>query len=291
MKRLYSLFLALLLAVVAAMPSLALEPAPESVLKSNVRIPQQLIIGGSELFNSQFLGPSLVFRPSTAASSSLDTTVTVTTPSAARTYTLPDAGGSASFVMTAGAQTIAGVKTFSSSPVLSTGIITANGDSNTIPDLGNASFVMTEGTQTINGTKTFGTPLVKASVNNSVKRHRLTVPVVNGTIADGTTYTLTIPIGRACTITGAFASIGTAISGGVNTLTISKNGGNTLLSTADVDPTTFGANATTALTLTATGADLAFVAGDCVKIVHVAGTQGTDGVGESVTIEYEITDF
>ncbi len=48
-------------------------------------------------------------------------TVTITSPapSASRTYTIPDAGGAASFVMTAGAQTIAGATTFSGGIVMS----------------------------------------------------------------------------------------------------------------------------------------------------------------------------
>jgi len=46
-------------------------------------------------------------------------TITAPAPTASRTYTIPDAGGAASFVMTAGAQTIADVKTFSSAPNLS----------------------------------------------------------------------------------------------------------------------------------------------------------------------------
>lgn len=47
------------------------------------------------------------------------TTITSPSPAASRVYTVPDAGGAASFVMTAGAQTVAGVKTFSSAPVVS----------------------------------------------------------------------------------------------------------------------------------------------------------------------------
>lgn len=49
-----------------------------------------------------------------AADSAGDTTTTITNASqaAARTYTIPDAGASASFVMTEGAQTLNGVKTF-----------------------------------------------------------------------------------------------------------------------------------------------------------------------------------
>ena len=52
----------------------------------------------------------------TAADSAGDTTTTIVNASqaGARTYTIPDAGASASFVMTAGAQTLTGVKTFGS---------------------------------------------------------------------------------------------------------------------------------------------------------------------------------
>jgi len=53
-------------------------------------------------------------------------TVTITSPApaASRVYTIPDVLGAASFVMTAGAQTIAGVKTFSSAPVVPNGTTT-----------------------------------------------------------------------------------------------------------------------------------------------------------------------
>lgn len=54
-----------------------------------------------------------------AADSAGDTTTTITNASqaAARTYTIPDAGANASFVMTAGNQSIAGDKTFTGSLV------------------------------------------------------------------------------------------------------------------------------------------------------------------------------
>jgi hypothetical protein len=54
----------------------------------------------------------------TAADNAGNTTTTVTTAeqAGARTYTVPDAGASASFVMTEGAQTVNGVKTFGSVP-------------------------------------------------------------------------------------------------------------------------------------------------------------------------------
>lgn len=62
----------------------------------------------------------------TAADSAGDTTTTIVNASqaAARTYTIPDAGANASFVMTEGAQTVNGVKTFGSVPVLPAGGVT-----------------------------------------------------------------------------------------------------------------------------------------------------------------------
>lgn len=54
------------------------------------------------------------------------TNINVATQSGARTYTIPDATASASFVMTQGAQTIAGVKTVSNQPVLSAGLSSAD---------------------------------------------------------------------------------------------------------------------------------------------------------------------
>jgi len=65
----------------------------------------------------------------TAADNSGNTTTTVTTAAqaAARTYTVPDAGADASFVMTQGAQTVAGIKTFSSMPVWPRATLAATG--------------------------------------------------------------------------------------------------------------------------------------------------------------------
>ena len=49
-----------------------------------------------------------------AAAGNTTTTITNASQAAARIYTVPDAGADASFVMTAGAQTVAGAKTFTS---------------------------------------------------------------------------------------------------------------------------------------------------------------------------------
>jgi len=109
-------------------------------------------------------------------------TLTAPAPTASLTYTIPDVGSAASFVMTAGAQTIAGVKSFTSNINLTqttnqlqfgTGqVITltaptpASSLTYTIPDVGTAaSFVMTAGAQTINGNKTFNGAISFASLN------------------------------------------------------------------------------------------------------------------------------
>lgn len=112
------------------------------------------------------------------------TTISATAPAASRVYTLPDAGGAADFVLTAGAQTVGGAKTFSSAVtinptssqlvlgVTNTTTISATAPAAsrvvTIPDPGGAaSFVMTEGTQTINGAKTFGSTIATSGVTNA----------------------------------------------------------------------------------------------------------------------------
>lgn len=52
------------------------------------------------------------------------TTISSTAPSASRVYTIPDAGGSANFLLSAGNQTSTGIQTFSALPVFSVGIST-----------------------------------------------------------------------------------------------------------------------------------------------------------------------
>ncbi len=110
-------------------------------------------------------------------------TLNAPTPAASRVYTTPDVGLDASFVMTEGAQTINGIKTFSDTVVFLSGFSLASltltdvtnqltmGTGNTVTlnaptpganrtytldDIGtNASFVMNNGVQSINGAKTF----------------------------------------------------------------------------------------------------------------------------------------
>lgn len=95
------------------------------------------------------------------------TTLSFTAPAASRTYTIPDVLGAADFLLTAGAQTITGAKTFTSSTLLlqevsSTDVVTiavaalAASRIYTLPDAGGAAeFVMNAGAQTIAGIKSF----------------------------------------------------------------------------------------------------------------------------------------
>lgn len=106
------------------------------------------------------------------------TTVSYTAPVASRVYTVPDAGGSASFILSAGSQTITGAKTFADQTLLlqetgSTDVITINvaalsaSRAYTMPDAGgSASFVMTAGNQTLAGTKTFSSAVPITATSN-----------------------------------------------------------------------------------------------------------------------------
>lgn len=97
----------------------------------------------------------------TAADSAGDTTTAIVNASqaGARTYTIPDAGASASFVMTAGAQSLAGVKTF-------TADITASG-ANIIAATAGKGLQIKEGSNARMGTSTLSSGTVTVS-NTSV---------------------------------------------------------------------------------------------------------------------------
>lgn len=77
--------------------------------------------------------------------SSNTTTLSATAPSASRIVTIPDPGADASFVMTQGAQTIAGAKTFSDDAVFSGNLYTVNWTDYTA-------------TSTITGWSSYGSP-------------------------------------------------------------------------------------------------------------------------------------
>lgn len=113
-------------------------------------------------------------------------TITSGTSAAARTYTIPDAGTTADFVMSAGSSTIAGARTFSSAVtinpasnqlVLSSGVsqLTLNSGTSaaartyTVPDTGTTdTFAMLGGSQTFGGAKTFSSAVTVSAASNQL---------------------------------------------------------------------------------------------------------------------------
>lgn len=100
---------------------------PETRFRSNVRFPNQAIFGGDQNVNAPFNGtnswtniPCMILRPANKRSrDGLDTTIKWTTPTATRTYTIPDAGAStANFVLDQGNYTIGGTWTFTNALTL-----------------------------------------------------------------------------------------------------------------------------------------------------------------------------
>jgi hypothetical protein len=159
-------------------------------------------------------------------------------------------------------------------------------------DLTVADDVTVSGDVTVTGTLTASTPIGVDQVNNSVARQRMVVPIQIGTVADGTTYTVSAGVGRACTVTAIKYGAATKPVGGTNTFAVKKNNTTTMLNAATVDPTGLAADATlAALTLTGTAADLALDTDDTITLIWVAGTQTTDAVAPVAVIEYEVTDF
>jgi len=137
-------------------------------------------IGGAQTITGAKTFTSSTLLLQEAAGSDV-VTIAVASLGSGRTYTVPDAGGAAEFVMTGGAQIVTGAKTFASSALLlqeagSTDVVTiavaalAAGRTYTVPDAGGvADFVMTAGAQTIGGVKTLSSaPIISALTASTV---------------------------------------------------------------------------------------------------------------------------
>lgn len=183
---------------------------------------------------------------------------TATIGASGDTYTIPDVGD-ASFVMTAGNQTIAGVKTFSSAPTITGGLTAAN--------------------------------IQTGSAKRQVLTARLSPEV--GAAANSTVYRGSLYFGRAGTVTRITYGTGVDPVSGTNVIAIEKGSytGNTMLSTATVSLNGTTANTGVTATLTSTGADLGLTAAQPVCCEYNPGTQGTGAEQVTVTVEFEPTDF
>ncbi len=170
----------------------------------------------------------------------------------------------------------------------------------------NDEAVLKAATQTLTG-KTLTSPTITSPTitgglpasqiqTGSAKRQMATWQVngaAGSVIADGATYKGFIPFGRAGTVTRVNCLCATAPVGGTSTIKFLKasGSGNTMLSAASLDPTTLADNVITSPALTATSANLGLTATQGVYVEWVAGTQSTDGVNCSLSVEYEPTDF
>ncbi len=144
-------------------------------------------------------------------------TLSATAPAASRTLTIPDPGAAADFLLTAGAQTITGAKTFASSALLlqevsSTDAITiavaalAASRIYTLPDAGAAaSFVLSEGTLTINGAKTFSDLRGTLGAALAAGNYKIT-GLANGTAATDAAAFGQVPVITAGQIAGTATS-------------------------------------------------------------------------------------
>lgn len=251
---------------------------------------------------------------------------TATITASGDTYTIPDVGN-ASFVMTAGAQTVAGATTFTLAPVLTSGTLTVGGLTVTVPAatdtlVGKATGdVLTNKTLTnptinaaalsgtISGSPTFSGTLTLSNAptitggltaaniqTGSAKRQLLRAvmaPAGGAVTVNSTVYFGNLAFGRAGTVKRI--TYGTAVDpvSGTNTVKVLKNGsaGNTMLSTASVSLNGATANVAQNGTLTATGADLALAATDTVYLEYSAGTQGVVAKDVYGIVEFEPTDF
>lgn len=260
--------LALSLALICVGGATVPAQAGTTNLKSNLYCSGNLTVLGTSTFtgavtqagnftvggNLAVTGTSLHTGVATFTVAPVLTTATIT--ASGDTYTIPDVGN-ASFIMSAGAQTKAGVLTLSSAPVITGGLP--------------ASQIQT----------------------GSAKRQVQTVMLTpsTGAAADATVYRGIISFKRAGTVTGISYGAAVVPTSGTNVVAVEKNSfsGNTMLNAASVtlNSATIGQSAT----LTATGADLALTAEQVITCEYNAGTQDVDAEQVFVTVEFEPTDF
>jgi len=244
-----------------------------------------------------------------AANSAGNTTTTITNASqaGARTYTIPDAGASASFVMTAGTQTLTGTTTITTlnTTTLSVGasgtagtldiypttastgktefLVASNAGNTTttitnasqagartytIPDAGaSASFMMTQGAQTVVGVQTFSAIPIGTASVVPLCLATITAQAGAARIIFVAPYSGTITDGRAA-IDGAITATDITIALRINTTAVTT-GAMTLANSGSG----FGTKASCAPSAANT-----FVAGDVINATITGGVGTVGGV-------------
>lgn len=210
-------------------------------------------INNTKTFTSAIVAAPLINQLVLGAVTTI--TINALAPAASRIYTMPDVLSNAQFLLSEGAQTINGSKTFAVAirdTAVTNQIILGNVTTTTlnasapaasrvytIPDvLANASFVMTEGTQTINGIKTF----TNAPVFPALSLTNITLTNVTNQIAMGTGQTITVnaptpAASRVYTMPDVLANANFIMSEGNQTIAANKTfSGNILLATTGGTP-------------------------------------------------------
>jgi hypothetical protein len=143
-------------------------------------------------------------------------TITGTNPASSRVFTLQDVASS-NFVMSEGAQTVNGVKTFGSGPIVPSLTLNAtvpwlilnpsggataftitcsapaSSRTFTLPDVATSNFVMSEGTQGINGSKTFGSSVAVSPTSNQLVLGAIRTVTITAPTPATSSRTHTIP--------------------------------------------------------------------------------------------------
>lgn len=109
--------------IVASQTANATYTIPDTTTSSFVMTAGNATIGGIKTFSSGVVVSATTNQFVLGVTNT--TTITAPAPAASRTYTIPDAGGAASFVMSAGASNITALKTFTAGLAVSGGVAAA----------------------------------------------------------------------------------------------------------------------------------------------------------------------
>ncbi len=243
-------FASFLLAAFLLCVSVGQAQAGTTHLKSNVSITGNLSVSGTSTVTgatTQTGAVTFTAKP---------TLSTGTIGANSDTYTIPDVGD-ASFVMTAGTQTIGGTKTFSTAPTITGGLTAAN--------------------------------IQTGSAKRVFQMVRLAPET--GACADSTTYAGLVAFNRAGVVKRIGYTAAVAPTVGTDTIEVLKNNTTTLVNAATLDANGITAYTMSNATLTATTGDLSLAATDVIRCKYNAGNQTVDAQDVEVLVEFEPTDF
>lgn len=174
-----------------------------------------------------------------------------------------------------------------------TGAVTLTGNSTVAGTLGVTGAATLGSTLAVTGAITATVPIAAASLNAAGIRKIIVIPFQDfaaAALADDVTYTKLIAPGRAGVIKQISIAAITPPVGGTSTVDVLKNNATVCLA-APFDPTGLTTVVASKPALHGTAANYTFTATDTLAVVWTAGTQSTDAIGATVTVELELTDL